>query len=287
MIIKHIKLLTEIDFGMLRSKLVKILPGFLLLLTVSVHAQDMEVGGMAGGTYYLGELNPNQQFLFTRPAFGGLIRLNFNDRWSARFNFLSGRIAGDDAVSLANETRNLRFRSSITEISVIAEFNFLEYFTGSRKNYFSPFMFVGPGYFTFNPKAPYQGDFVELRGLGTEGTVDNYNLYGMTMVFGVGFKYSVNSRIGLGLEWGMRKTFTDYLDDVSENYYIDFSNFTNPDEIGMAQYLSDPSATKHDPGMQRGDPNTNDWYSFAGISITYRFTLGEKTTCRDFENSNN
>jgi len=128
---------------------------------------------------------------------------------------------------------------------------------------------------------------VELRGLGTEGTVDNYNLYGMTGIFGLGIKYSVTDRLGIGLEWGMRKTFTDYLDDVSEYYYIDFDDFTNPDEIGMIQHLSDPSPTKHDPGMERGNPNDNDWYSFAGISITYRFSLGEKTTCRDFENSNN
>ncbi len=259
----------------------------ILMLPLNGRAQDMEVGGMVGGTYYLGELNPDKQFFFTRPAFGGLIRLNLDERWSARFNFLSGSVAGDDAVSKANEQRNLRFRSSITEISIIAEFNFLEYFTGSKKNFFSPFIFVGPGYFTFNPRAPYEGTFQELRGLGTEGTVDNYNLYGIAAVFGFGFKYSVADRLGIGLEWGLRKTFTDYLDDVSEGYYFDFSTISDPNQIGMAQYLSDPSVTKHDPGMQRGNPNDNDWYSFAGISITYRFRLGEKTTCRDFENSNN
>lgn len=272
---------------MLKKVLVNFVAGFLLLVSIATHAQNMEFGGLAGGTYYLGELNPDRQFLLTRPAFGGLIRLNFDDRWSARFNFLTGRIAGDDAVSLANENRNLRFRSSLTEISIIVEFNFLDYFTGSKNHFFSPFMFAGPGYFTFNPRAPYQGDYVELRGLGTEGLVDKYNLYGMAAVFGFGFKLSVTNRIGLGLEWGMRKTFTDYLDDVSEYYYIDFSNFTDPNQIGVAQHLSDPAFTKHDPGMQRGNPNDNDWYSFAGISITYRFTLGEKTTCRDFENSNN
>lgn len=252
-----------------------------------IRAQEMEVGGMVGGMYYLGELNPGKQFLMTRPGFGGLIRLNFDNRWAARFSFLGGSVAGDDAVSLANETRNLRFQSSITEISVIAEFNFLEYFTGSQIHFISPYLFVGPGYFTFNPKAPYNGSDVELRGLGTEGVVDNYNLYGIAAVFGFGFKYSLTNRLGLGLEWGLRKTFTDYLDDVSENYYIDFDAITDPNDIGAAQYLSDPSVTKHDPDMQRGNPDNNDWYSFAGISIIYRFKLGEKTTCRDFENSNN
>lgn len=258
-----------------------------LIFPLNSRAQEMEVGGMAGGMYYLGELNPDQQFFYTRPAFGGLIRMNINNRWSARFNFLSGQVAGDDAISKANEQRNLRFRSSVTEISIIGEFNFLEYFTGSKKNFFSPFIFAGPGYFTFNPKAPYEGSYEELRGLGTEGIVDNYNLYGIAAVFGFGFKYSIADRLGIGLEWGMRKTFTDYLDDVSETYYFDFNSISDPNQIGIEQYLSDPSVTKHEPDMQRGNPNDNDWYSFAGISITYRFRLGEKTTCRDFENSNN
>ncbi len=258
--------------------------GVLLLLTINSYSQMMEIGGLAGGTYYLGELNPGKQFLFTQPAFGGLLRLNIDDRWSARLNILRGTIAGDDAVSQVNESRNLRFRSNITEISFITEFNFLEFFVGSKKNYFSPFLFAGPGYFTFNPKAPYQGTDVELRGLGTEGVPDKYNLYGVSVVFGFGFKYSLTKNIGLGLEWGLRKTFTDYLDDISETYHVDFNDFDNVQEVGAPEFLSDPSGTKHLPGMQRGNPQNNDWYSFAGLSVTYRFVLGEKTTCRDFEN---
>jgi hypothetical protein len=85
----------------------------------------------------------------------------------------------------------------------------------------------------------------------------------------------------------MRKTFTDYIDDISQEYYIDFNAVPDQSKIGASQYLSDPSATKHAPGMQRGNPQNNDWYSFAGITISYRFKLGEKTTCRDYENSNN
>jgi len=261
--------------------------GLLLLISVGSFSQEMELGGMAGGTYYLGELNPGRQFLFTKPAFGGLVRLNIDNRWSARLQFLRGSIAGDDAVSLANETRNLRFKSNITEISIIGEFNFLEYFIGSKNNFFTPFLFAGPAYFTFNPKAPYDGDYLELRGLGTEGVVDNYKLYGFAAVFGFGFRYSLTNRLGLGLEWGMRKSYTDYIDDISQEYYIDFNALPNLDELGAPEYLSDPSPTKHSPGMQRGNPNTNDWYSFAGITISYRFKLGEKTTCRDYENSNN
>lgn len=262
--------------------------GFLLCMVLLCGAnglaQEVEVGVLGGGTYYLGELNPGKQFSFTRPAYGGLMRFNLDTRWAVKFNVLFGKIAGDDAVSKANEMRNLRFTSSITELSMVGEFNFLDYFTGSKIHKFSPFLFVGPGFFIFNPQTKFNGKTVNLQDLGTEGQIsdsDKYSLYGLAMVFGVGIKYSVNDRLGLGFEWGMRKTFTDYLDDVSTQYYIDY---TTADISKPRVQLSDPSPVKHEPGMQRGNPQNNDWYSFAGITITYRFRLGEKTTCADFEN---
>jgi hypothetical protein len=84
----------------------------------------------------------------------------------------------------------------------------------------------------------------------------------------------------------MRKTFTDYIDDISTMYYIDYNTLPSGD-IGAAEFLSDPSSVKHEPGMQRGNSQNNDWYSVAGITLTYRFSIGEKSTCSDFENSKN
>jgi hypothetical protein len=270
----------------MRNSIIKIFILFAATLTITTsQAQVVDIGVLAGGTYYLGDLNPQKQFLLTKPAYGGLIRFVFDDRWSARFNLMHGEVAGDDALSHANDLRNLRFNSSITELSFTGEFNFLEYFTGSQIHYFSPYLFAGPAFFIFNPKAPYQGKMVALRDLHTEGQIADakrYSLYSGAVIFGFGVKYSIKKRLGLGIEWGMRKTFTDYLDDVSTNYYIDFSNLT-PGDIDAREMLSDPSATKHAPGMQRGNSENNDWYSFAGITLTYRFRLGEKTTCVDFD----
>jgi hypothetical protein len=252
-----------------------------------VQSQDLDIGPFAGGSYYLGELNPGRQFFFTNPAFGGILRWNIDDRWAVRFNGIHGKLSGDDAVSKANEMRNLRFSSSLTEISTVLEFNFFPYFTGSRINYITPYLFVGPGFFIFDPEAEYNGEMVSLRDIGTEGQVNNedkYSLYGFAVAFGMGFKYSINGRLGLGLEWGLRKTFTDYIDDVSTMYYIDFDELT-PADIGAPEFLSDPSSVKHEPGMQRGNSRNNDWYSIAGLTLTYRFSIGEKSTCRDFENS--
>ena len=273
----------------MRNSIIKIFFLFASAFIISAsQAQVVDIGLLGGGTYYLGDLNPHQQFLLTKPAYGGLIRFVFDDRWSARFNLMRGEIAGDDAISGTNELRNLRFKSSITELSLTAELNFLEYFTGSQFYYFSPYLFAGPAFFIFNPKAPYQGEMLALRDLGTEGqiadsTKNKYSLYGGALVFGFGIKYSINKRLGLGLEWGMRKTFTDYLDDVSTNYYIDFTSL-DPNNISDWDrvILSDPSAIKHTPGMQRGNSGTNDWYSFAGITLTYRFRLEiGRASCRE------
>ena len=253
-----------------------------------VISQDIELGVFGGGSYYLGELNPGQQFLFTNPAIGGVIRWNFDDRWALKLNGYRGKLSGDDAVSKVNEMRNLRFSSTLTEISTAIEFNFFPYFTGSNITYLTPYLFVGPGFFIFNPEAEYDGEMISLRDIGTEGQSreERYSLYGFAAVFGMGFKYSINGRLGLGFEWGMRKTFTDYIDDISTTYYIEFDDLS-PGEIGRAQFLSDPSSIKHKPEMQRGNSQNNDWYSFAGITLTYRFTIGEKSTCSDFEHSNN
>jgi hypothetical protein len=262
--------------------------GIGLLLSEPVFSQDIEIGMFGGGSYYLGELNPGRQFFFTQPAVGGILRWNFDKRWVLKVNGYRGKLAGDDAISKENEMRNLRFVSSLTEVSSVVEFNFFPYFTGSNLTYFTPYLFAGPGFFIFNPKAEYDGDMVTLRNIHTEGQSEGqeYSTYGFAMVFGLGFKYSINNRLGLGLEWGMRKTFTDYIDDISTKYYIDFDKLS-PGEISAAQMLSDPATIKHKPGMQRGNPQNNDWYSFAGITLTYRFTIGEKSTCSDFENSRN
>jgi len=273
---------------MTNPKILVVLIAFGFLVRGNAFSQDIELGVFGGGSYYLGELNPGKQFLFTSPAFGGVIRWNFDERWAFKFNGYRGKLSGDDAVSKANEMRNLRFTSTLTEISTVIEFNFLPYFTGSNISYFSPYLFVGPAFFIFKPTAEYNGETISLRDIGTEGQSkeERYSLYGFAAVFGMGFKYSVTNRLGLGLEWGLRKSFTDYIDDISTTYYIDFDELTS-DEIGAPQMLSDPSSVKHKPEMQRGNSTNNDWYSFAGVTITYRFTIGEKSTCSDFENSKN
>ena len=91
----------------------------------------------------------------------------------------------------------------------------LPYFTGSLKNYFTPYIFGGAALLYHRP----QIGNLDLRDYRTENTY--YSYYAFSIPFGMGVKYSFSKRIATTLEWGMRKTFTDYIDDISTTYYID------------------------------------------------------------------
>ena len=253
---------------------------FLLFFASSSFSQPktLEIGLAGGGTYYIGDLNPAIPFNQSQFAYGALARLNLNYRWSVKFSYTRGKIKGNDLKTEAIQGRELNFKTKVNDYSLVAEFNFWEYFTGSKRNYMSPFLFAGVTYFTFKT-ADLNGVFLQPQ--GTEGQnigFDDrspYKQFGVAIPFGIGFKYSIGQRIGLALEWGMRKTFTDYLDDVSTSYYFDATSVNSPDE---AQLLSDPTMT-HDAYMQRGNEKTNDWYSFAGLTVTYKINLINKRKC--------
>jgi hypothetical protein len=258
-----------------------VLISFILLTHIS-NAQTLEIGGFGGTSYYLGELNPALPYNQTQLAYGALARYNLNSRWAIKFSYYRGKVKGSDVTGSSTMDRDLDFISNINDFSLVTEFNFWEYFTGSKKSYFTPFIFGGISYFTYKPTS-FSG--VALQPMGTEGqNVDfsgrsPYNQYSFAIPFGFGFKYSLNERLGLTFEWGMRKTFTDYIDDISTTYYLTGSAI-NPENTG--EILSDPTMS-HDPYMQRGDDQTNDWYNYTGVTITYKFDLRNKKECNNLD----
>jgi hypothetical protein len=240
-------------------------------------SQTAEVGFFGGLSYYLGDINPGIHFMASKPAYGAMARFNLDSRWAIKASGYRGKIKGDDGFGKTNDIRGLKFESKITDLSVTAEFNFFDYSTGSRRNVITPYIFGGIGMVIYNPTA----DGIELRGMGTEGQnvgFDGrkpYSRVAFSLPFGFGFKYSVNKRLCFSGEWGLRKSYTDYLDDVSTTYYLDGSqiNTANPEEV-----LSDPTGL-HKPYQERGNSATDDWYNFTGISMTYKFRLYNKNKC--------
>jgi hypothetical protein len=241
-----------------------------------------EFGVFLGGSYYLGDLNPSKHFLQTKFAGGITYRYNITPRWAFKASALIGGLEASDAKSKANVERNLSFRSYIFDFSTQIEFNFLQYILGDKKHFISPYIFAGVSVFNFNPQAKLNSTYYSLHGLGTEGqgsTIDGapkpYSLTSVAIPFGLGLKISPAKFLSLGLEWGIRKTFTDYIDDVSTVYIGGKDLVTLSSENGSnAAALADrslPAETRGThTGLERGNPNTKDWYVFTGLTVSIR-----------------
>lgn len=263
----------------------RLITAILLMIPFLSSAQYLEIGPLGGVTYYMGDLNPKIHFNMSKPAFGAIIRYNFNSRFAMRANFIIGSISGDDIKTKAVANRKLHFTSNINEISLQGELHFFNYRTGSERYRFTPYLFGGIGMMMFNPQATIHGEVVNLRDLGTEGQFssvyperDPYNLTQICIPFGIGIKLSFFKVLSLTVEWGMRKMFTDYLDDCSSTYYLnnDITNFSN-----SAAMASDPTMNHH-YNDKRGETQFKDWYNFTGVSLTYKINFRKSSTCDNF-----
>jgi opacity protein-like surface antigen len=294
----------------------------LLMVVLSVADADAQrfsrrkaynsVGFHLNAMNYFGDIVPESDFTSlrfksTRPNIGVSYTRRFTPRISVRAAFAWGRITGDDAKSASqNEeenfpryVRNLSFRNDIKELSFVGTFDLFE----NRGNYlkrpdFSPYAFAGVAVFAHNPKAEYRGEFVALQPLGTEGQNlskdekadplgnydDPYSRVQIAIPFGLGVKYKLDKNWDLGFEIGWRKTFTDYLDDVS-GFYANPKDLldSNPlslaladrsGESGLANAIDPETGKAYRVGWgqyndQRGDRTDKDWYIVTGFNLTY------------------
>jgi len=249
---------------------------------------NTEVGVLLGASYYLGDLNTTH-FKNSLPCGGLVIRRNIDRRFSYKAELLYLNIAADDKNNPTDTiviARGLHFKSPVYELSGQIEFNFLPYEPGNALYTWTPFVYTGVSLFHFNPQAENKNaEWVDLQPLGTEGqgtaevNLREYSLTQVAIPMGGGIKIAVNPSFSIILEYGIRKTFTDYLDDVSttfvgrnpgipgNDYPVEMSN--------EAELMSDPLGT-HVKKQQRGDPNKNDWYSFAGITLSFKLNNNTK-----------
>jgi len=250
-----------------------------------------DVGVFLGASYYIGDLNPRAHFDMSQPAGGAFYRFNYNSRFAFRGGINYGKVRADDSQSDDPDQleRNLNFQSKIYEFYAKSEFNFLEFQTGSSKYLFSPYVFLGIDAFKFNPMGDAGDDnWVELRKLSTEGQKTSQNpkqkQYKLTQIgipFGIGIKLSVAKSMSLGFEWGPRKTFTDYLDDVS-NKYVDPGKLAG-EKGATAAIMSNKTenylAYISNTGKLRGNPNTKDWFFYYGLTLSVKLKQKPKE-CR-------
>ncbi len=262
----------------------------LFCLAMNSTAQYSEVGIMVGASNYKGELSPHLfNTDFNHFAIGGFYRHNWNRHWSYKLEFNYGKISGDDAKSsdAFERNRNLSFFSDILEVSPLLEFNFFPYETNNSEYPFTPYLFTGISIFHFNPKAELDGNIYELSKIGTEGQAEPYPLITFALPIGGGIKFSMGN-VGVGIEVGARRTYTDYLDDVSTVYPDLLKLLAAKGPVAVA--LSDRSLFHSDStvtfpkysGKQRGNSKDNDWYVFAGVTIFVRLNGPAGDNCSPF-----
>lgn len=248
----------------------------------SLSAQHLEFGMLGGASNYLGDLSNNSNSIYikeTNLAGGAFVRYNFLNVATLRLGVNYTTLSGHDehAPDAELRGRNLSFYTPLLDVTLTGEFNILGYQPYNLFRPFSPYLFAGIGMFTYDPGTFYEGEKVKLRPLGTEGQgrvegAKTYGKSGISIPFGLGFKYALSDKLNLGLEFGARLTNTDYLDDVS-------TVFVDPQLLDpLAAALSNRSGeipgndlSRYSPGMPRGDTKAKDWFFIAGLTISYNF----------------
>ena len=259
---------------------------FLVAYAFSISAQQVEVRSYVGATYYQGDLSPLPTALsFSKGhlAVGSSVGLIMNPYVSFHTKFLVGKLSGSDseASSIGRRRRNLSFETDLYEWGVSTELSINAIFKKLNKFGVNIYLSGGAHVFHFSPKARIDGSLVALQPLGTEGQgwlpgKFKYSLTELSISHGVGIKFELAPNVVMGVEVIPRRTFTDYIDDVSEDYI----NYTELVEAGgdvtamlanrTGEYLgSDPVQVQ--TGTGRGNPNDKDWYLYSGMFVGYKF----------------
>jgi hypothetical protein len=204
----------------------------ILFGSLQVKAQRSEIGFGLGTFNYTGDLVRTYNFKYSKPAGTVFYRSNLSNVVSFRAGITAGKIgAGETPIDAFAVQRSASFNLFLFEASTVLEYHFLNWRETKRFVRLSPYLFGGLGLFGIS---------------GVQQKNAEYSNINAAVPFGGGIKYVYNPKWYFGLEFGIRKTFFDYLDNISEGDRR-FKNY------------------------QYGNPNDNDNYYFLGISITRTF----------------
>jgi hypothetical protein len=299
----------------------KILHAFIALLAVSgsvlpkqSHAQS--VGGTIGNgelafgvgpMFFLGDLGGSAgkggrfvkdvDFPLTKLAKSLYLSIYPSELFGLRVSLNHGVLEGDDSkapdkggAEVDRLKRNLSFRTSVLEGYIAAEIYptvLFEKWDGLQGK-LRPYGVIGIGIMKYNPKTLYNGKWVELQPLRLEGQgmaeypdSKPYKLVQREIPMGVGAKYYLSDKAYIGFELLHRKLFTDYIDDVSNNYYIDpiyFDKYLTASQAAIAKNLyyrgnyGTPGTSVNMSSLERGNPGQND--SFFSTVVRFGVRLG-------------
>ncbi len=202
-----------------------------ILIPWQSRAQRDEFGIGAGVMNYAGDMVRGYDLSYMRP--GGVLyyKLNLNHMMGVRFGFTGGMLSGGDRhpIDAFAAKRDGSFQTGIVELSALFEYHFLDIRDEKNNIKWTPYIFFGVGGFAM------LGGNVDTKGRSLTQPV---------LPFGIGAKHVLSKRLTLNFEIGIRKMFFDYLDGYSDG------------DIKIKNY-------------QYGNKYDDDWYNYAGISISY------------------
>ncbi|MEP7253316.1 MAG: DUF6089 family protein [Ginsengibacter sp.] len=252
----------------------------LLLASYGANAQRLHVNLLAGASNYQGDLQ-DKRFTFSQAHLAGGFGLSYDlsDNLALRGGVTFGKLSGDDKLG-RNVLRNLNFATNLIEFNLGAEY----YITKINEHALTPYVFGGIALYHFNSYthdttgAKYFLKPLSTEGEGFAGGVKNYNLTQLAIPFGGGVKLSLSDNINVGLEFGLRKLFTDYIDDVSTRYVDQSSLLVNrgPKAVELAYRGNElkNGASYPAEGSIRGGSKNKDWYYITGLTMSFRLGTG-------------
>lgn len=257
---------------------------------------NSELGFSIGSMTYWGDLQ-SQNITWSQSKIGGglMLRNTLHPNLAVRASLNFGTIQASDAEAddISRVNRNLSFRSRIIEYGISGEFLLPirrkvagdgKTNTSTRYAPIVPYAVAGLHLFHFNPQAEYKGTWYDLKPLNTEGQnlnrpkAKDYNLTQLSLPLGVGLKFQLSQLTNIAIEMGARKTFTDYLDDVSTSYPDLAAQQVANGDLGYklswrGNEINGRENKLATEGTRRGNADNNDWYFMSTMSL--RIKLGK------------
>lgn len=222
--------------SLLESRKYLLFSAFFLTFSLHLNAQFLEFGGGVGATTYSGDLARGFNLKTAKPGVTVFSRMNMSQVVSIRYSLLVSSIAGNDnatPIDAFSTIRNQSFQSTFVDADVRFEYFFLDYLNDKSQIRWSPYFTLGIGFFRLFNSQISNGEFSKIQ---------------PSIPIGVGFKHLIGKRYSIGVETVLRKTFTDYLDNISETADLTQPKGSNPNF---------------------GNPNDKDWYLFTGFTFSY------------------
>ena len=194
-----------------------------VLMTVSGFAQrTADIGLWGGASNYFGDMDEVSSFSNFNANFGAYFRYNFNARVGLRTMFLTGSIAEGGLM----EGVPWEFNKGVQDLSVQVEINYLKYLLGMKNTPYSSYVTFGLGVSYFNHELD-PASIARFNPIHNKGdAIVKESVIAGSIPFGIGFKYTLGKRLGIGMEYQLRKLFDDKLDDLDDP---------------LAHFLDDPS----------------------------------------------